>query len=153
MNRRRSHGGAFLPPLCALVGRHTGLYHRCLYVFHRRSLRRHVPHGLWIRRYVLVLSHVQASPCMRSHAANWSGFALTLVWVSNVVPRPPAKRSAAIGIVNGFGNLGNLCVLPQCRITRCLKLVCNPGSVRTFGRPLGARTTISLWSSASPDSP
>ncbi|THG96229.1 hypothetical protein EW145_g7814 [Phellinidium pouzarii] len=35
-------------------------------------------------------------------------FALTLVWVSNTIPRPPAKRAAAIGIVNGFGNLGNL---------------------------------------------
>lgn len=38
------------------------------------------------------------------------GFALTLVWVSNAIPRPPAKRSAAMGIVNGFANLGNLCV-------------------------------------------
>ncbi|KAI0753065.1 MFS general substrate transporter [Daedaleopsis nitida] len=38
----------------------------------------------------------------------YSGFALTLVWLSNAVPRPPAKRSAAIGIVNGFGNIGSL---------------------------------------------
>ncbi|KAJ7819338.1 major facilitator superfamily domain-containing protein [Mycena olivaceomarginata] len=36
------------------------------------------------------------------------GFALTLVWVSNSIPRPPAKRAAALGIVNGVGNLGNL---------------------------------------------
>ena len=36
------------------------------------------------------------------------GFTLTLVWVSNAIPRPPAKRSVAIGLVNGFGNLGNL---------------------------------------------
>ncbi|KAI0741190.1 MFS general substrate transporter [Earliella scabrosa] len=41
-------------------------------------------------------------------ASGYAGFALTLVWVSNVIPRPPAKRSAAIGIVNGFGNIGNL---------------------------------------------
>ncbi|KAK7691722.1 hypothetical protein QCA50_005122 [Cerrena zonata] len=41
-------------------------------------------------------------------ASGYAGFALTLVWVSNAIPRPPAKRSAAIGIVNGFGNLGNL---------------------------------------------
>ncbi|PIL33374.1 MFS general substrate transporter [Ganoderma sinense ZZ0214-1] len=41
-------------------------------------------------------------------ACGYAGFALTLVWVSNAVPRPPAKRSAAIAIVNGFGNLGNL---------------------------------------------
>ncbi|KAG2366720.1 hypothetical protein BDR07DRAFT_1479939 [Suillus spraguei] len=36
------------------------------------------------------------------------GFALTLAWVSNAIPRPPAKRSVAMGLVNGFGNLGNL---------------------------------------------
>ncbi|KAI0734072.1 MFS general substrate transporter [Fomitopsis betulina] len=41
-------------------------------------------------------------------AAGYSGFALTAVWVANAIPRPPAKRSAAIGIVNGVGNLGNL---------------------------------------------
>ncbi|KAI0918954.1 hypothetical protein AcV5_002000 [Taiwanofungus camphoratus] len=41
-------------------------------------------------------------------AAGYSGFALTAVWVANVIPRPPAKRSAAIGIVNGIGNMGNL---------------------------------------------
>ncbi|KAF8839409.1 MFS general substrate transporter [Paxillus ammoniavirescens] len=41
-------------------------------------------------------------------SSGYCGFALTLTWVSNSVPRPPAKRSAAIGLVNGFGNLGNL---------------------------------------------
>ncbi|KAF8198098.1 MFS general substrate transporter [Pholiota molesta] len=41
-------------------------------------------------------------------ACGYVGFAMTLVWVSNAIPRPPAKRAAAIGIVNGTGNLGNL---------------------------------------------
>lgn len=36
------------------------------------------------------------------------GFALLMVWVSNAIPRPPAKRSVALGLVNGIGNLGNL---------------------------------------------
>lgn len=36
------------------------------------------------------------------------GFAMTLVWVSNAIPRPPAKRAAAIGIVNGIGNIANV---------------------------------------------
>ncbi|KAK7688814.1 hypothetical protein QCA50_007503 [Cerrena zonata] len=40
----------------------------------------------------------------------FAGFAITLVWLSNAVPRPPAKRSAAIALVNGLGNLGNLYV-------------------------------------------
>ncbi|KAF9063718.1 major facilitator superfamily domain-containing protein [Rhodocollybia butyracea] len=35
-------------------------------------------------------------------------FSMTLVWVSNTFPRPPAKRAAIIAIVNGIGNLGNL---------------------------------------------
>ena len=39
------------------------------------------------------------------------GYALTLVWVSNAIPRPPAKRSAAISIVSSIGNMGNLYVL------------------------------------------
>lgn len=41
-------------------------------------------------------------------ASGYAGAALTLVWVSNAIPRPPAKRAAAIGIINGVGNLGNL---------------------------------------------
>jgi len=41
-------------------------------------------------------------------ASGYAGFAMTLVWVSNAIPRPPAKRAAAIGLVNGIGNLGNL---------------------------------------------
>ncbi|KXN84326.1 hypothetical protein AN958_12741 [Leucoagaricus sp. SymC.cos] len=41
-------------------------------------------------------------------ACGYAGFAMTLVWVSNAVPRPPAKRAAAMAIVNGCGNLGNL---------------------------------------------
>ncbi|KZT23600.1 MFS general substrate transporter [Neolentinus lepideus HHB14362 ss-1] len=41
-------------------------------------------------------------------ASGYAGFALTAVWVSNTITRPPAKRSVAIGIVNGFGNMGNL---------------------------------------------
>ncbi|KAH0583252.1 hypothetical protein H2248_011130 [Termitomyces sp. 'cryptogamus'] len=41
-------------------------------------------------------------------ASGYAGFAMNLVWVSNAIARPPAKRAAAIGIVNGVGNLGNL---------------------------------------------
>ncbi|KAG2122956.1 major facilitator superfamily domain-containing protein [Suillus cothurnatus] len=38
----------------------------------------------------------------------YAGFALILTWVANAIPRPPAKRSVAMGLVNGFGNLGYL---------------------------------------------
>jgi hypothetical protein len=63
------------------------------------------------------------------HSLGGLGFSMTLVWVSNVIPRPPAydfvvvlsavfqyfslnrKRAAAMGVVNGIGNLGNLYAL------------------------------------------
>ncbi|KAJ7587225.1 major facilitator superfamily domain-containing protein [Mycena floridula] len=41
-------------------------------------------------------------------AFGYTAFSLTLVWVSNVIPRPPAKRAAAMGIINGVANLGGL---------------------------------------------
>ncbi|KAJ7572896.1 major facilitator superfamily domain-containing protein [Mycena floridula] len=41
-------------------------------------------------------------------AVGYAAYSLTLVWVSNVIPRPPAKRAAAMGIINGVGNLGFL---------------------------------------------
>ena len=43
-------------------------------------------------------------------ASGFAGTALTLVWVSNTFARPPAKRAAAIALVNAFGNTGNLFV-------------------------------------------
>ena len=36
-----------------------------------------------------------------------SGF-IMLAWISNTIPRPPAKRAAAIGIVNACGNIGSI---------------------------------------------
>ncbi|KAK0469860.1 major facilitator superfamily domain-containing protein [Desarmillaria tabescens] len=44
-------------------------------------------------------------------ACGYTGSALTLVWVSNVIVRPPAKRAVAMGIVNGLGSLGLLCAI------------------------------------------
>ncbi|KAF5381185.1 hypothetical protein D9757_007894 [Collybiopsis confluens] len=41
-------------------------------------------------------------------ASGYCGFSLTVVWVSSTFPRPPAKRAAAIALVNGIGNIGNL---------------------------------------------
>ena len=36
------------------------------------------------------------------------GSSMILVWVSSSVPRPPSKRAASIGIVNGVANLASL---------------------------------------------
>ncbi|KAL3461363.1 major facilitator superfamily domain-containing protein [Aspergillus heterothallicus] len=36
-----------------------------------------------------------------------SGFVM-LAWISSTIPRPPAKRAAAIGIINAMGNIGSI---------------------------------------------
>ncbi|KAI0709648.1 MFS general substrate transporter [Cerioporus squamosus] len=41
-------------------------------------------------------------------AGGSAGHALSLVWLANAIPRPPAKRSAAIAIVNAGGNIGTM---------------------------------------------
>ncbi|KAG8720690.1 hypothetical protein FRC11_003110 [Ceratobasidium sp. 423] len=70
--------------------------------------------GWWwlvIVAYIIALSTMETAGryvSMFLMASGYAGFALTLVWVSNAIPRPPAKRAAAIGIINGFGNIGNL---------------------------------------------
>ncbi|KAL5483142.1 hypothetical protein ACEPAI_8371 [Sanghuangporus weigelae] len=73
----------------------------------------HFSYTLWgtIIGYIIALSTQSIGARYFSLFLMTSGhtaFALTLVWVSNTITRPPAKRAAAIGIVNGIGNLGNL---------------------------------------------
>ncbi|KAF9073975.1 major facilitator superfamily domain-containing protein [Rhodocollybia butyracea] len=41
-------------------------------------------------------------------ACGYAGFSMSIVWASNVFLRPPAKRAAAIGMMAGIGNLGNV---------------------------------------------
>lgn len=36
-----------------------------------------------------------------------SGF-VVLAWISNTLPRPPAKRAVAIGLINAMGNIGSI---------------------------------------------
>lgn len=36
-----------------------------------------------------------------------SGF-IVLAWISNTIPRPPAKRAVAIGVINACGNIGSI---------------------------------------------
>ncbi|EJD46136.1 MFS general substrate transporter [Auricularia subglabra TFB-10046 SS5] len=72
----------------------------------------HISGWLWavLAGFLLALSSMRTAPryaALFFLASGYAGFALILVWVSNTVPRPPAKRAAAIALVNGFGNMGN----------------------------------------------
>jgi len=70
---------------------------------------------LWL--WALILGYIIAQATMSVGgryvslflmASGYVAASMTLVWVSNSIPRPPSKRAASIGIVNGFGNIGNL---------------------------------------------
>ncbi|KAE8445672.1 hypothetical protein EG329_012970 [Mollisiaceae sp. DMI_Dod_QoI] len=37
--------------------------------------------------------------------SNYSGYVVTLSWISNVLPRPPAKRAAALAGINALSNI------------------------------------------------
>ena len=63
---------------------------------------------------------------------NTTGFAITIVWVSNAIPRPPAKRSAAIAIVNGIGNLGNVYALYSTLYILRTQIPCPNGSAGSY---------------------
>ncbi|KAG5350917.1 hypothetical protein C0989_008668 [Termitomyces sp. Mn162] len=96
-------------------------------------------------------------------ASGYAGFAMTLVWVSNAIPRPPAyesyhfakefaepcridrKRAAAMGIVNGIGNLGNLFVAVLDLLFFALKGLRHAELDHTRGRQNGAPNITNLW--------
>jgi len=41
-------------------------------------------------------------------AQSYAGFIVFYSWISNSIPRPPAKRAVAIGFINAFSQLGNV---------------------------------------------
>ena len=53
--------------------------------------------GKWLSNYIIQL-----------FISLYSAYPITFVWVPNAIPRPPAKRSAAIGLANGLGTFGLL---------------------------------------------
>lgn len=41
-------------------------------------------------------------------AQAYAGLIVLLSWVSNSIPRPPAKRAVALAFINAFSQLGNI---------------------------------------------
>ena len=79
-------------------------------------------------------------------AIGYVGISMNLVWVSNSFPRPPSKRAASIGIINGFGNVGNLYVKWWTEYIHILNIdSCYTGSVPSFGRMNGVPNMDHLW--------
>ncbi|KAF8187736.1 MFS general substrate transporter [Pholiota molesta] len=88
----------------------------CLSAWHADKTGERFLHivGWWwgvIAGYIIALSTMSLAGRYISlffMACGYAGTVMSLVWVSNSISRPPAKRAAAIGIVSGCGNLGNL---------------------------------------------
>lgn len=38
----------------------------------------------------------------------YSGYTTALAWISNTLPRPPAKRAAALGFINAISNCASI---------------------------------------------
>ncbi|RPD58871.1 MFS general substrate transporter [Lentinus tigrinus ALCF2SS1-7] len=76
-----------------------------------RYLHMCIPYWCIIIGYIVAISTMSVPGryiSMFLMAGGSAGHALLLVWLANVVPRPPAKRSAAIAIVNACGNIGTM---------------------------------------------
>ena len=75
-----------------------------------------------------------------------SAYPLTLAWLATAVPRPPAKRSAAIGLTNGFGNLGTLYVVivPPILSIRFIDDLLTAWRL-TLGNRAGVPSTTNRW--------
>lgn len=46
--------------------------------------------------------------CRFLMASSYCGFIVFYAWISNSIPRPPAKRAVAIAFINAFSQLGNI---------------------------------------------
>ena len=71
---------------------------------HRRKVHLLVRHVYGLQRHVLFTPH-QGSYLIVSAS---TGGILLIGWVSTSIARPPVKRAAAIALVNGFGNIGQI---------------------------------------------
>lgn len=73
-------------------------------------------HYLWpavvcLAGYIISIVTTRAGPryfsCFLMTVGYSCGFTI-LAWISSTIPRPRAKRAAAIGIINAMGNIGNI---------------------------------------------
>ena len=71
------------------------------------------------------------------------GHPIFVTWVPNAIPRPPAKRSAAIGVANSIASIGLLSVFSFVRYAPLLiKLMIKIVSDHLLGKQNGVPTTI-----------
>ena len=71
-----------------------------------------VPFYVSIAAFILVVATTAFAPryvaMMLMIPGVYTGYVVALGWISNTIPRPPAKRAAALAIVNAFSNLSQI---------------------------------------------
>lgn len=74
----------------------------------------HLTLPLWVSVASFVLAAATTSTAPRYVAmmlmvpSIYSGYVISLTWISNTLPRPPAKRAAAIAAINAVSNASSI---------------------------------------------
>ncbi|KAF2166180.1 hypothetical protein M409DRAFT_23369 [Zasmidium cellare ATCC 36951] len=84
--------------------------------WHADRTRERYFHYLWpavacLVGYVISIATEKIGPRYFSTFLMTTGYAsgfVVLAWISNTIPRPPAKRAVAIGLINACGNIGSI---------------------------------------------
>ncbi|KAL4750159.1 hypothetical protein BDW72DRAFT_213596 [Aspergillus terricola var. indicus] len=69
------------------------------------------PAAACIVGYIIAMATQSTAPRYISMFLMTTGYAsgfVMLAWISSTIPQPPAKRAAAIGIINAMGNIGSI---------------------------------------------
>ncbi|KAI0036737.1 MFS general substrate transporter [Vararia minispora EC-137] len=87
-----------------IVNRHSDhVKERCFHII--------VPLSIGIVGFIIAAATEATAPryfALFLMAQSYSGFICFLAWVSNSIPRPPAKRAVALAFINAFSQLGNV---------------------------------------------
>ena len=74
----------------------------------------HITLPLWVSvaAYILGVSTTATAPryvsMMLMPSAVYTGYVVALAWISNTLPRPPAKRAAALAFINAVSNCSSI---------------------------------------------
>jgi hypothetical protein len=74
----------------------------------------HITIPLWVAvaAYIIAATTTQVAPrylsMMLMVPSVYSGFVVALAWISNTLPRPPAKRAAALAFINAVSNCSSI---------------------------------------------
>jgi MFS family permease len=74
----------------------------------------HITIPMWVAivAYIIAASTTALAPrylsMMLMVPAVYSGFVVALAWISNTLPRPPAKRAAALAFINAVSNCSSI---------------------------------------------